>query len=55
MRRILSSLLITALLAIGSVSLSGCVVVPPRGHARIWVPGYWAPPHVWIGAHWRYR
>jgi hypothetical protein len=55
MRRIFSSLLVAALLVFGSVSLTGCVVVPPRGHARLWVPGYWAPRHVWVGGHWRYH
>jgi hypothetical protein len=55
MRRTISALLVAALLLIGSVSLTGCVMVPARGHARVWVPGYWGPPHVWIGGHWRYR
>lgn len=53
MRRALSVLFIAALLSVGSVSLTGCVMVPPRGHARIWVPGYWAPQHVWVGGYWR--
>lgn len=56
MRRLMSSCLLAAALLGGSLALTGCVVVPPRGyHARVWVPGYWAPRHVWIGGHWRYR
>lgn len=57
MRRLMSSCLIAATLICGSLSLGGCVVVPPRGgyHARVWVPGYWAPRHVWVGGHWRDR
>ncbi|WP_168170307.1 hypothetical protein [Rhodanobacter sp. C03] len=56
MRRAISVLLVSALLLIGSASLTGCVVVPARGYpARVWVPGYWGPPHIWIGGHWRYR
>jgi hypothetical protein len=56
MHRAISILFVAALLLAGSVFLAGCVVVPARGYyARVWVPGYWAPPHVWIGAHWRYR
>jgi hypothetical protein len=55
MRRIVSILLVSALLLIGSASLTGCVVVPPRGYypARVWVPGYWGPTHVWVGGYWR--
>lgn len=56
MRRILSALFFSTLLLIGSVPLTGCVIVPPRGgHARVWVPGYWGPSHIWVGGHWRYR
>ena len=54
MRRIISILLVSALLLIGSASLTGCVVVPARGYpARVWVPGYWGPTHVWVGGYWR--
>jgi hypothetical protein len=54
MRRLLSALLVSAALLGGSLSLTGCVVVPAH-RARVWVPGYWAPHHVWVGGHWRYR
>lgn len=53
MRRFISPLLISALLS-GALSLSGCIVAAPRP-ARIWVPGYWGPTHVWVGGNWRYR
>lgn len=46
--------------------LGGCIVAPPRHaryyervtpvrvvHARVWVPGYWAPHRVWIAGGWR--
>jgi hypothetical protein len=57
MRRILSCcLMATAVLGAG-LSLSGCIVAPPRHdhyrHERVWVPGHWAPGHVWVGGHWR--
>ena len=39
----------------GFASLAGCVVVPAHGYGRVWVPGYWARPHVWVEGHWRYR
>lgn len=56
MRRLISALFVSALLLIGSVSLTGCVVVPARGgYARVWVPGYWGPSHIWVGGHWHYR
>ena len=57
MRRFLSSCLMAAALLGGSLSVGGCVVVPPRGgyHARVWLPGYWAPEHVWVRGRWRYR
>jgi hypothetical protein len=54
MRRLLSAVLLSAALLGGTLSLTGCIIAPPR-HARVWVPGYWAPHHVWVGAHWRYR
>jgi len=54
MRRMLSVLLVSLALLGGALSLSGCVVVAPR-HARVWVPGYWAPHRVWVEGHWRYR
>lgn len=54
MRRFLSSCLLATALIGGSVAMTGCVVVAPR-HARVWVPGYWARGHVWVGPHWRYR
>lgn len=53
MRRLMRHLLVAALLLAGAVALTGCVVVSPRG--RVWVPGYWGPPHVWVGGHWRHR
>ena len=54
-RLIRSCLLAMTLLAAG-VALNGCVVAPARGHvARVWVPAYWAAPHVWVRGHWRYR
>ncbi|WP_426699916.1 hypothetical protein ACPPVV_10910 [Rhodanobacter sp. Col0626] len=67
MRRVISRLTATTLLLVGSVSLAGCIVAPPRpvrhvrvvapvhASARVWVPGYWAPRHVWVEGHWRYR
>ncbi len=55
MRRLVAHLLLAAALLGGALALSGCVIVPPRAHARVWVPGYWGPPHVWIAGHWRYR
>jgi hypothetical protein len=54
MRRIVCFLLYALLLGAG-LSLAGCVVVPARGPARVWVPGYWVQPHVWVEGHWRYR
>ncbi|RCS30907.1 hypothetical protein DEO45_03915 [Rhodanobacter denitrificans] len=54
MRRIVSILCSTLLLGAG-LALAGCVVVPARGPVRVWVPGYWANPHVWVEGHWRYR
>jgi hypothetical protein len=54
MRRFMSSCLLAVALLGGAVSMTGCVVVPPR-HARVWVPGYWDRGHVWVGPHWRYR
>ena len=44
--------LCAALLA-AVAALSGCIVVPARG--RVWVPGYWSGPHVWVEGHYRYR
>ncbi|PWK85281.1 YXWGXW repeat-containing protein [Fulvimonas soli] len=55
MRRIASVLLLSTLLLGTGLSLTGCVVVPPREHARVWVPGHWAGPHTWVDGHWRYR
>jgi hypothetical protein len=63
MRRVISRLTVAALLLVGSVSLTGCIVAAPRPvrHARVvapvrvWVPGYWAPQHVWVEGRWRYR
>lgn len=53
MRRLMSiCLLAVALLGIGT-TLSGCVVVAPPRHARVWVPGYWGYGHVWVGGYWR--
>lgn len=62
MRRITSCIALGVLLA-GSASLSGCIVAAPRPflharvvapiHARIWIPGYWAPRRVWVGGYWR--
>lgn len=57
MPRFLASLMIFSLLVGSFASLGGCVVVQPR-RARVgyvWVPGYYAPHHVWIGEHWRRR
>jgi len=53
MRRLMRHLLVAALLLAGAAALTGCVVVSPRG--CVWVPGYWGPPHVWVGGHWRHR
>jgi hypothetical protein len=56
MRRLLSTLLVSAALLGGAFSLAGCVVVPAHhARARVWVPGYWAPHHVWVEGRWRYR
>lgn len=49
------SLLMTAVLMLAGLSLTGCVVVAPRHPGRVWVPGYWTAPHVWVEGHWRYR
>jgi len=47
-------LLLFAALLGGALSLSGCIVVPPRHfHQRIWVTGVWAPQDIWIGGHLR--
>ncbi|WP_266160895.1 hypothetical protein [Dyella silvatica] len=54
MRRFTSILLLSAALLGSTMSLTGCIVVAPR-HERVWVPGYWGPPHVWVGGYWRYR
>ena len=48
MRRFMFVLLMSAVL------LSGCVMVPGRP-VGVWVPGYWAVGHVWVGGHYRYR
>ena len=55
MRRFLSTWLVAAAVLSGSVMLTGCVVVPPRGgyHAHVWVPGYWGESHVWVRGRWR--
>ena len=55
MRRFMSTCLIAAALIGGSLAMTGCVVVAPRRgyRAGVWVPGYWAPRHVWVGGHWR--
>ncbi|HWU74890.1 MAG TPA: hypothetical protein VN043_00160 [Rhodanobacter sp.] len=53
MRRFVRYLLVTGLLLAGASSLTGCVVLSPRG--RVWVPGFWTPAHVWVGGHWHYR
>ena len=56
MRQFMSTLLITAALIGSALSLSGCIVAPPRPyHQRVWIAGYWAPQHVWVGGHWGYR
>lgn len=53
MRRLIRNFLFIALLLAGAASLTGCVMVSPRG--RVWVPGYWGTPHVWVGGHWHGR
>ena len=53
MRRFLRHVLMASLLLAAGAALSGCIVVPVRGHA--WVPAYGGTPHVWVGGHWRYR
>lgn len=55
MRRFIFVGLIAAALIGGSLAMTGCVAVAPRDgyHARVWVPGFWAPRHVWAGGHWR--
>lgn len=54
MRRVMSTLLLSAALMGGALSLTGCIVAAPRPyHHRVWVSGYWAPQHVWVGGHWR--
>lgn len=56
MYRFIRICLVAMLLLVGGTALTGCVVVPARGHsARVWVPGYWAPPHIWVRGGWRYR
>ena len=57
MRRFLSTVLLGAALLGGTMSLSGCIVVPPPRpyHQRVWIAGYWAPQHVWVAGHWGYR
>lgn len=56
MRRHLSVVFFSALLLLGSVSLTGCIMVPARPYpARVWVPGYWGPSHVWVGGYWHYH
>jgi len=54
MSRFRTVFLLAAISLVAALSLSGCVVVAPR-HAGIWVPGYWAEPHVWVEGHYRYR
>lgn len=66
MRLILTRLPAVALSLAATGLLAGCIVAPPRHahyrervepvrvvHARIWVPGYWAPHRVWVGGRWR--
>jgi hypothetical protein len=67
MRHVISRMTLAALLLAGSVSLTGCIVAAPRSahvrvvgpvdaeRVRVWVPGYWAPRHVWVEGRWRYR
>lgn len=55
MHRFVSRLLVSAALLGVTAVLPGCIVVPARGHARVWVPGYWASPRVWVAGHWRVR
>jgi hypothetical protein len=54
MRRYLSIFMISLLLLGGTLSLSGCIIAPPRP-ARIWYPGYWGGGHVWVTGHYGYR
>lgn len=66
MRLILIRLPTLALSLAASGLLAGCIVAPPRHayyrervapvgvvHARVWLPGYWAPNRVWVGGRWR--
>ena len=55
MRRFISCCLIAVAVIGSSFAMTGCVVVPPRGHVRVWVPGYGGPSHIWVGGHYRYR
>lgn len=53
MHRYFRYVLIAGLLLAGGAALSGCIMVPAR--RGVWVPAYWAPPHIWVGGHWRHR
>ncbi|MBU6248596.1 MAG: YXWGXW repeat-containing protein [Xanthomonadaceae bacterium] len=55
MSRLVTRMLLSAALLGATATLAGCIVVPARGRARVWVPGYWATPHVWVTGHWRVR
>lgn len=56
--------IVGTLVVLGAVSLSGCVVAPPRGAAyvesgprggSVWVEGHWGPGGYWHPGHWRER
>ena len=53
MRRFLAILFVSIALLGSTVALTGCIVVPPAHHGRVWVPGYWGPGHVWARGYWR--
>jgi WXXGXW repeat (2 copies) len=55
MRRLMMICLATAALFASTAALTGCIVEAPRRphYERVWVPGYWAPGHVWVEGRYR--
>jgi hypothetical protein len=41
------------LICLVAVGLAGCVVAPPRGPGRAWVPGHYNAHGGWVPGHWR--
>jgi hypothetical protein len=55
MRRFMSTCLVAAGLIVGTLSLSGCIIAPPRGgyHHGYWESGHYGSRGGWVPGHWR--